>query len=193
MSAVHLNERLILRLQSLLSAPIWLAAGIFPIKTGVVKGGYIYSQASLKGQKYFLARAEYTACEAVAIYNALIYLKKPTEFDRVRSAFLTSGALTLFFVGFFGGNPYSLGRVLRRFGVQAQYVKHDEITEGGCILSFFNRGSLSLHTIFCERRSDGFYAYNLFPSDRAPRRIDPSKPGRDGICCVRVGSGTDKT
>lgn len=174
--------RLLLRVQSALTAPWGLLAKTFRLNKTQPEG-YINGQAALKGKRLYFAKAEKTACEVIAVYNALIYLKKPADFSLVRSAFLSSGALTLFFFGFFGGNPFSLRRVLKRFGVNSFYTS-PENTAGGCILSFFNPGSLSLHTVFCERRQTGLFAFNYYSADRLPRKIDPNKINERMIVCI---------
>ena len=161
--------KLLLRIQWLLTAPQGFIARLFPKKPSQ-PGGYIFSQTVLKGQRLFGARAEMTSCEVVAVYNALKYLGIPASYESVRSAFLGSGALSLFFLGFLGGNPYSLVRVLRRFGVDAKACKPDDAGKA-CILSFFNPGSLSIHTVFCERRGEELFAYNYHPGDRGVRRV----------------------
>lgn len=61
MTAAHAVLQALLRLQSLLCAP--LAVMRPKIRGG--EGGYIFGQGSLKGQRLYLAGAENTACEAV--------------------------------------------------------------------------------------------------------------------------------
>ena len=133
----------------------------------------IFGQGSLKGRKNWLALADLTACETVAVYNALNLSGRGIAYSAVRRSFLFCGALTLWPLGFFGGNPYSIGRVLRRFGIKTKRLRFDEAAKSTCIMSFFNPRSLSLHTVFVRQTGSGPIAYNLYGSDKAPRRFDP--------------------
>lgn len=178
------GERLLLKIQSIISVPQGLIFGLFRPKTPLPEG-FIYGQGSLKGRRLYLAKAENTACEVIAVHNALTFSGVPSSYESVRSAFMSSGALTLWPLGFFGGNPYSIKRVLKRFGISARAIPpkkiEDEIGKTGpacLIISFFNPGSLSLHTVFCELRGRDLYAYNLFSGSRSPQKIEVGKMRR---------------
>lgn len=187
MTAAHAVLQALLRLQSLLCAP--LAVMRPKIRGG--EGGYIFGQGSLKGQRLYLAGAENTACEAVAVYNAAKSFGIGVSLGDVERAFLARGALTLFVLGFFGGNPYSIKRVLSRFGLRAK--KEDPrliLGDGRYILSFWNgKKKLSLHTVFIRVEGGAAEIYNMYPNDRAPRRVEPKCP--EGLS-IRLYSVTEK-
>lgn len=179
--------RILLMLQSALSFPQSIIFGretSYDVSDSA--GGYIFGQKSLSGQRLYFAHAENTACEVAAIYNALKYHKIGVPFKRVKRAFLRAGALTLFFFGFFGGNPYSLSRPARILGLKLKKTPMNEIGRGSFIFSFFNPHSLSIHTVFCTRGSHGFTAYNFYGTDRVPRRIDLKNLEKSIIICYKI-------
>ena len=92
---------------------------------------FIFGQGELKGKRLYAAKAELTACEVISVYNALIYLGHPRRFEQVKREFFRRGALTLWFFGFFGGNPYSIKRVLRSFGIAYETVTADGMSRDG--------------------------------------------------------------
>lgn len=162
---------LLLKLQSAICPRI-----IFKPPFSQLKSDYIFGQGALSGQKLYLARAELTACEVVAVYNALINLKKPQDFATVRRTFFRRGALTLWPLGFLGGNPYSIGRVLGAFGVEFKAVRPELFSDGLYIISFWNGPkSLSLHTVFAEIKAGSALIYNMYSNGRAPRAFDVKK------------------
>ena len=185
MRAVHSVLDAALRLQSALTAPLSFAASRIEYSSD---WRFIFGQGKLKGRRLYLARAEDTACEVVAVYNAAGSFGLMASYDCVRRAFFARGALTLFPLGFFGGNPYSIGRVLRYFGIKSCAVRHEELDrDGSYILSFWNGAEkLSLHTVFFRVINGTAEAYNLYPSDRAPRRFDPGERRGLIIRCLRL-------
>ncbi len=178
--------------QKLLTAPL---AGIYFIlnlfnnfgkRPGAQPGDYIFGQGRLRGERLYLAKAEKTVCEVAAIYNALIYFGIPAPLKSVKRAFLRSGALTLLFFGFFGGNPYSLSRPAKKFGLKLSMAKPEDIKDGGAVISFFNPSSLSLHTVFTSVSGGKFSVYNLYSSDTRPRGFSPGTLGDSLIVCYKA-------
>lgn len=135
---------------------------------------FIFGQGSLVGQKLYAAKANLTACEVISVYNALIFLGRPRRFEIVKREFFRRGALTLWFFGFFGGNPYSIKRVLNSFDIAYETVPPDEMNrDGEYIISFFNGKHPSYHTIFCTRADGKWLGYNIHSNDRRPMPFDP--------------------
>ena len=166
----------LLRVQSVLSAPqsLLLPHRIKAEQTGDCN--FIHGQGALAGHRLYAAKANLTACEVIAVYNALIYLGRPKRFETVRREFLRRGSLTLGFVGFFGGNPYSIKRVLKNFDVAHEPVSPDEMNrDGEYIISFFNGKHPSYHTVFCTRADGKWLGYNIHSNDRRPMPFDPQK------------------
>ena len=179
-SALHGILNALLRLQSVLSLPVCLLPvfrmGNHPTEE---RQYFIFGQGTLKGQKLYCARANLTACEVVSVYNALIYFGRRYPFEIIKRRFFNRGALTLFFLGLFGGNPYSIGRVLKSFHMDHKAVSPEKMAEDGAyIISFWNgKSDPSLHTVFCVRDGGRFLGYNIHSNDRSPRLFDPEKYG----------------
>ena len=184
MNLRHLFLDFLLRFQSFITLPL----SPIKIKSAPSAEGYIYGQGSLSGKRLYLAKAENTACEAVAVYNAAVSFGAAVSFHDVCRAFLTRGALTLIFLGFFGGNPYSIKRVLRLIGLKGGAVGADEtLKDGRYIISFWNgEKKLSLHTVFVRVINGSAAVYNFYPGDVAPRSFDIKKLGGLIIRCWRV-------
>ena len=176
MSPIHGALEALLRLQGLVSLPM-CALSVVKKTSPEASGGYIFGQGSLKDRRLYCAKANLTACEVVSVYNALIYLGRGVSFERVRSEYFRRGALTLFFLGFFGGNPYSIGRVLRSFKIKYQKTAPDKMTEDGTyIISFWNgKNDPSLHTVFCVCEQGRLMGYNIYSNDTRPRPLDIEK------------------
>ena len=182
----------LLRVQSAASLPMCLLSA-FGGKSCVTEEEprYIFGQGALKGRKLYCAKANLTACEAVSVYNAMIWLGSGVPFERVKREFLRRGALTLFFLGFFGGNPYSIGRVLKGMGLVYEKVTPEKmVRDGAYIISFWNGSNdPSLHTVFCVRNGGRFSVYNLYSNDSFPRYLDIGKYEKMFIRGYYLGSG----
>lgn len=171
----------LLRVQSVVSLPMCIMSAFHrTVRSNEEKQRYIFGQGALKGQKLYCAKANLTACEVVSVYNAMILLGKGASYEQIRREFFRRGALTLFFLGFFGGNPYSMGRVLKGMGLDYEKVTPENMDrDGAYIISFWNgRNDPSLHTVMCVRDSERFSAYNLYSNDSRPRPIDIKKYGK---------------
>lgn len=179
-SLLHGFLKALLRVQSVASFPMHLLPGLHgKSQIKEEKPQYIFGQGSLKGQRLYCAKANLTACEVVSVYNAMIRLGKGVSYGRVKREFLRQGALTLFFLGFFGGNPYSVGRVLKGMGLSYEKVTPEKTDrEGTYVISFWNgRRDPSLHTVMCVRDGGKFSAYNLHSNDRCPRAFNVKEYG----------------
>lgn len=182
----------LLRVQSVLSG---LQSVILPRGGGAQDVGdhrFIFGQVELKGKRLYTAKADLTACEVIAVYNALIYLGHPRRFEQVKREFFRRGALTLWFLGFFGGNPYTIKRVLKSFGVAHEPVSVDGMSrDGAYIISFFNGKHPSLHTVFCTRKDGKWLVYNLHSNDRRLMPFDPKMVQQQFIRGYRLESVTE--
>lgn len=178
-------------LKVLLRAQSAICPRIFPKRSKSCENReYIFGQNELGKERLYLAKAKYTACEVIAVYNALVNSGLPGSFLEVRKAFFRRGALALWPLGFFGGNPYSIGRVLSAFG--AAYKRTADISaDGKYILSFFNGPeNPSIHTVFAVYESGKFRVYNLYASDRAPRLADLKSQERLIITAYYIGEAS---
>ena len=185
--------------QKLLNA-LLRVQGVFSVLQSVIlpRGGraangeehrFIFGQGELKGKRLYAAKAERTACEVIAVYNALIYLGQSRRFEQVKREFFRRGAFTLWFFGFFGGNPYAIKRVLRSFGIAYEAVTADGMSrDGEYIISFFNGKHPSYHTVFCTRTDGRWVVYNMYSNDRRPTSFDPKKLEQQFIRGYRLES-----
>ena len=178
----------LLRVQSVISVPHSLILPRRKRRVTSSADGYIFGQDFLNGRLY-LAKESLTACESAAVHNALIYFGRGQTFGAVKREFFRRGALTLWLVGFFGGNPYSITRVLRSFGIAFETVAAGEMSrDGAYIISFFNGRHPSLHTVFCTRENGRWMSYNMHGGDRRPMPFDPSKLENSFIIGYRLES-----
>ena len=187
MTALQKFLCVLLRIQSVLSG---LHSLVLPRGGRTVDADeqrFIFGQDELAGKKLYTARAELTACEVIAVYNALVFLGRPRRIERVKREFFRRGALTLWLLGFFGGNPYTIKRVLKSFGVASETVTADSmLSDGAYIMSFFNGRHPSLHTVFCTRKDGRWLVYNLHANDRRPMPFDPKRFERQFIRGYRL-------
>ena len=178
MTALHGVLGALLHIQSAVSLPMGVLSVFGKISLPTEeKQDFIFGQGALRQLRLYTARADLTACEVVSVYNALIYLGKGVPFERVKREYFRRGALTLFFLGHFGGNPYSIGRVLKGMGLEYERVKPDDMgRDGAYIVSFWNgRNDPSLHTVFCVREQGKLKGYNIYANDTRPRPFDIEK------------------
>ena len=91
--------------------------------------------------------ASYNGCEVIAMHNALVMLGKESRLDSEIRIFQRCGAVIL--SGVFGSNPYLLGRVMRRQGIEYEKVKLKDINDGIYIISYWNKKAPlnGLHTV----------------------------------------------
>ena len=77
--------------------------------------------------------------------------------------------------GFFGCNPYGIGKALRHFGVECDRSKTAEDAKAFIVTFWTKRPFLSeIHTVFCVRTAHGIAVYNRYnncPTVRYCRKI----------------------
>lgn len=104
--------------------------------------------------RYGLCSAEHNGCESIAVYNALLYLKKPQPLFEVMN-FMERYRMCL---GFFGGNPHKLLKHPAFRGTNSRKIKNFAELDSAeaFIISYWCEKPFrsSLHSIFCARRKD---------------------------------------
>ena len=127
---------------------------------------YITNQDTIKSD-FYGKDSQATACEAVAIYNAMIYLGCGRPYDEIVETLGKCGVVSFGIAnlcsGVFGSNPFSLNRVFRYYDLAFENVTDTSMTRvGGYILSYWtgDKWDDSLHTIFIEYNGKDYTYYN---------------------------------
>ena len=125
-----------------------------------------------KNFKYGLYSASYNGCETIAVHNAKCMLGMDTSLSAVIDDFHTTWA-TFGISGVFGANPYSIGRVLSRNGIEYERVSADEMNKSGIyIVSFWNQNAFTgLHTIAVKYDGVEYTEYNNYGDDFDPNSL----------------------
>ncbi len=126
-----------------------------------IKDGYINGQAlgAVPRMRYGFCSMRYNGCGSIAVYNALVYLQRPTMLSIVA---VSLEDYRLFF-GIFGCNPWRIGKFLIRHDVY--YTRTGDISRSGAyIMSFWTgkRFFSHIHTIFCTVEEGCVTAYNRY-------------------------------
>lgn len=107
-------------------------------------------------------------CEVIAVYNALQLMDKGVSMANLIKKFEENGVVVAneLLMGYFGSNPYGIGRVLEDVGVKYNTVSYDGLNAKGLyIISFWddlNYDSM-LHTVAMQSDGKGNYRpYNLY-------------------------------
>ena len=112
--------------------------------------------------EYGLHSASWNACEAIAVHNAKVLKGMNSSLSETITDFHNAGAMIG--DGFFGSNPYAIGRVLSREGIAYSRVGIDNMhQEGIYVISFWNEGAPwnGLHTVAVRYDGLEYTAYNL--------------------------------
>ena len=150
--------------------------------TTTTKDKIIEHQPTMSNFQYGLYGADHNGCEIIAVHNARLLMGLESSFSKTADAFHNNWAM-LGISGFFGSNPYAIGRVLDSYGMNYTRVKANEITKHGVyIVSFFNSNSLMIHTIAVEYNDNGYTPYNNYGVE-----FDPFSLGRRYICGYYLG------
>lgn len=114
--------------------------------------------------RYGICRMSFNGCEVIAVQNALVYLKKPVPICEI--AFYMERFRML--MGFFGCNPYKIGKSLEYFGVECERV-NDITNAKSFIVTFWTKKPFmsSIHTVFCVRQGSSIKVYNRYNSSSA--------------------------
>ncbi|MDE6779895.1 MAG: hypothetical protein K2J40_00335 [Ruminococcus sp.] len=113
----------------------------------------------VSGMRYGLCRMSFNGCEVIAVYNALVYLKKSRPIYEVARYMERFRML----IGIFGCSPYKIGKALEHFGVECSFSR--KISDSGTfIVSFWTgrRFLSSIHTVFCIRTENSITVYNRY-------------------------------
>lgn len=109
--------------------------------------------------RYGICSMSFNGCEVIAVHNALVYLGIPQKLSDI--AFYMERFRMLF--GFFGCNPYKLGKALEHFGAVSEKTK--TIGNTGAFIAVFWTGIpflSSIHTVFCIHKENGIESYNVY-------------------------------
>lgn len=109
--------------------------------------------------RYGICRMSFNGCEVIAVHNALVYLGIPQKLSDI--AFYMERFRMLF--GFFGCNPYKIGKALEHFGAEFKKSRSAE-NAGAFIIVFWTKRPFlsSVHTVFCVRREYGTEVFNVY-------------------------------
>ena len=152
---------------------------------------YIYGQDELVGKDFFLRDASKSACEVIAVYNAMIYLGCGRPFEEVKETFQRCGVVTLGF-GWVGSNAFSINRVLRDYGLTFEMTTPSQMgADGGYIISYWNEeDKAKYHTVFVVYENGKARVYNEYKDDTKTYSFDISKYADNFICGYYLGKDT---
>lgn len=147
----------------------------------VMRNGYIEFQDKLSfiqyGKRYF---ADYNACEVIAAYNAMVYLRRAEDFPMLLSLFERRGITA---GGAFGTSPFALRRFFREKGYRVKSYtytawkrlcrgkKDQEFAEqaGAVIIVMYNDNHSiwgMIHTMCLTKENNGFRLHNDYEGCR---------------------------
>ena len=112
---------------------------------------------------YGLYKAQHNGCETIAVHNAKILLGRSSTLSDTMKDFQDANAMIG--AGYFGSNPYAIGKVLQKYGISYKSIANtDAMSEDGVyIMSFWNEGAPwnGLHTVAVKIDGGNCKAYNL--------------------------------
>lgn len=117
----------------------------------------------VKEQRYGLFPMSFNGCEVISVYNALHHVGRPQPIWELASYMERYRVL----MGLCGCNVYTLGMVMRKFGADCKRVRDPEKDGGDAfVVSYWTgkRFRSSIHTVFCQRKSNGVLVYNRYNS-----------------------------
>ena len=133
--------------------------------------------------EYGLYQASWNSCEAIAVHNAKVLQKKESTLSQTISDFQSAGAMIGY--GYFGSNPYAIGKVLKNSNIEYSRVGLGDMNvEGTYIISFWNEGAPwnGLHTVAVNYDGSLYTAYNLKCDGSETKLYDLSDYSRYYIC-----------
>ena len=136
--------------------------------------------------RYGLYSASHNACETIAVHNAKVLKGINSNLSSTMLEFQMSNAM-IEPTGYFGSNPYSIGRVLSNSGISYSRVGLNEMTESGTyIISYWNGTPCmsSLHTVAVEYNGISYFTYNY---KGGVSYKDPSEYASNYICGYYLG------
>ena len=142
-----------------------------------------------KSFRYGLYKAKKNSCEAIAVHNAKVLKKRNSSLSQTIKDFQDNNAMIG--LGYFGSNPYAIGKVLKSEGVDYSRVSLSEMKKAGTyIISFWNDNVPwgGLHTVAVSY--DGS-AYNLY-CDGSEYTIDLESYNSRFICGYYIGEFYEK-
>ena len=136
----------------------------------------------MSNYQYGFFGANHNGCEVIAVHNARVLKDLDSSFSETADAFHANWAM-LGISGYFGSNPFEIGRVLDYYDMDYTRVRANEMTKHGVyIVSYFNPNSLMIHTIAVEYNYNGYTPYNTNNTN-----FNPLSFGRRYICGYYLG------
>ena len=129
---------------------------------------------------YGICDASWNACETIATHNAKVLKGMDSTLTGTIVDFQMSGAMMA--CGVLGSNPYSIGKVLSRSGIEYSMVGLDEMTSPGIyIISYWNEGAPwnGLHTVAISYDGTSYTTYNY---NGSTSNSSPSSYAKNYIC-----------
>ena len=135
-----------------------------------VKDLFIYGQGTCVYAEdyYVLAKVKNVGCEIIATYNALAYIDRYRDFDRIKADFTSLNYYMLF--GLFGSNPLKIDDYLTSLSVEHKtYYSpkrfESSLADGSVFIMSFWLGfpfASGIHTIMGIYSEGSFLAYNYY-------------------------------
>lgn len=142
----------------------------------------------VSAMRYGICRMSFNGCEVIAVHNALVYMNKPCpvyEIARYMERFRM-------LAGFFGCNPFEIGKALEHFGIECEKSKRIGNSQAFIISFWTGRRFLStIHTVFCVRDKNGILVRNRYNNCTDVRfyRSSPEFIGQKKIIAVYTIKG----
>ena len=119
--------------------------------------------------------AYWNACETIAIHNAKVLLGMESTLSQTMLDSQKAGIMIG--DGYFGSNPFGIGKVLRKYEIRYSLVNRGGMTKPGVyIISYWNKAwyKSGLHTIAVHYDGSQYIAYNVGNGGETGIPIDPS-------------------
>ena len=132
--------------------------------------------------EYGLHKSSWNGCETIAVHNAKVSKGIDSSLSETMADFQSVGAMIGY--GALGSNPYQIGSVLSKEGIDYSRVGLDDMTESGTyIISFWNDNAPwnGLHTVAVDFDGTTYTTYNLNGNGNTSK-IAPSIYANNFIC-----------
>ncbi|MBQ0038731.1 MAG: hypothetical protein KBS74_08705 [Clostridiales bacterium] len=150
------------------------------------EGGALICNQAVRGSpvsrlRYGRKRMAWNGCEVIAVYNAMVLLRRQVSLSALVTRFQLCGAMVL--LGYFGSMPAAMGTVLRRSRIPYTTVRSPAALQspGLYIVSYWTgrRWRSHLHTVALTYDGRRWTAYNTLPG--VPDHRPPASYLRGGF------------